>query len=170
MPFSGQPTHPYILIYTVKNYLHGLRGFVVSSQKFVVYNRPRGKSKRSKFPWSKLQRVCTKLYSYIVLYYAKFGVMFGKSYQETKLGPKYKCNIENYTVFVLLPKTFVTDAYFLCLPLRLLYHFVLHKIISWLFSLWQQADLFKKIWNFKIYFDMKFVIDIASVLGILCNI
>ena len=65
--------------YSVKNYLHGLHGFVASSQKFVVYNRPRGKSKRSKFSWSKLQTVCTKIYSYIVFYYAKFGVKFGKS-------------------------------------------------------------------------------------------
>ena len=30
------------LMYTVKNYLHGLHGFVASSQKFVVSNRPRG--------------------------------------------------------------------------------------------------------------------------------
>ena len=71
--------HVYKIPHTVKNYLHGLHGFVASSQKFVVYNRPRGKSKRSKFPWSKLQTVCTKLYSYIVFYYAKFGVKFGKS-------------------------------------------------------------------------------------------
>ena len=68
-----------VLGHTVKNYLHGLHGFVASSQKFVVYNRPMEKSKRSKFPWSKLQRVCTKLYNYIVFYYAKFGVKFGKS-------------------------------------------------------------------------------------------
>ena len=71
--------HVYKIPHTVKNYLHGLHGFVASSRKFVVYNRPMGKSKRSKFPWSKLQTVCTKLYNYIVFYYAKFGVKFGKS-------------------------------------------------------------------------------------------
>ena len=102
---------------TVKNYLHGLHGFVANSQKFVVCNRPRENPKRSKFPWSKLQTVCTKLYSYIVLYYAKFGVKSGKSQLETKLGPKYKCNIQNYKVFVLPPKIFVTEDYFLCLPM-----------------------------------------------------
>ena len=116
--------------YTVKNYLHGLHGFVANSQKFVVCNRPRENPKRSKFPWSKLQTVCTKLYSYIVLYYAKFGVKSGKSQLETKLGPKYKCNIQNYKVYVLLAKTFVTEDYFLCLPMYFLYYFVLHKIIS----------------------------------------
>ena len=64
---------------TVKNYLHGLHGFVANSQKFVVCNRPRENPKRSKFPWSKLQTVCTKLYSYIVLYYTKFGVKIWKN-------------------------------------------------------------------------------------------
>ena len=68
-----------VVAFTVKNYLHGLHGFVANSQKFVVCNRPRENPKRSKFPWSKLQTVCTKLYSYIVLYYAKFGVKSGKS-------------------------------------------------------------------------------------------
>ena len=72
--------------------------------------------------------MCTKLYSYIVFYYAKFGVKFGKSLLETKSGPKYKCNVENYRVFVLPPKTFVTEDYFLCLPMCFLYYFVLHSL------------------------------------------
>ena len=35
--------------YTVKNYLHGLHGFVANSQKFVVYNRPRENPKGVNF-------------------------------------------------------------------------------------------------------------------------
>ena len=132
---------------TVKNYLRGLHGFVANSQKFVVCNRPRENPKRSKFPWSKLQTVCTKLYSYIVLYYAKFGVKSGKSQLETKLGPKYKCNIQNYKVFVLLSKTFVTEDYFLCLPMCFLYYFVLHSLADCFHceNKHAKADSFKNI-------------------------
>ena len=38
-----------VLGHTVKNYLHGLHGFVASSQKFVVSNRPRGNPKGVNF-------------------------------------------------------------------------------------------------------------------------
>ena len=61
-------------LFTVKNYLHGLHGFVANSQKSSL-QRDQFTTDPGKTPNGvNFYGVSSKLYSYIVLYYAKFGV------------------------------------------------------------------------------------------------